>query len=419
MYRNTAGRRLRSLAILLFGSLVISTLFIGTQSEGAEFTFKPSIILREEYDDNIFLTRDNTEGDYITRALPSVSMNYKGSLWDWTLNYTLHWWYYAKLREGNTSHDATIVSKTKLIQNFLYLDVYDTYSSVVLNPRLASTETNLQQNRSDTNVLSVSPYVKYEIDPAMALSGGYRYTNIWYRQESGINRQMHTGFVAGEFLISPVVTLKVNADFTADRPEKTFPDNNQVSLFAGVVYKISPKMNFDATLGWRWIDFEVRDDAKRPVYNMGLIYRLSEKGQIELRAAAVVLQSPEEGIYDSRTEQITVRYGETISISGSIFHRYDKYLERDRKDDVYGVTTSLEYRPDQRLTFGINGGYEKDKYLPQNEKRDIYTGALIIDYKLTAKATLGATYNFNKSTGDIHFDNYTDNVIGLQLKVEI
>lgn len=394
--------------------------FSNTSSEGAEFTFKPSITMREEYDDNIFLTRDNTEGDYITRVLPSVSMNYKAPLWDWTLNYTLHWWYYAKLREGNTSHDATLISKTKLIQNFLYFDVYDTFSNVVLNPRLASTETNLQQNRSDTNALSVSPYIKYQIDPAVALSTGYRYANIWYRQESGINRQMHTGFVTGEYLISPLVTLKASAEFTADRPEKTFPDNNQVSLFAGVVYKISPKMDFDGILGWRWIDFDAQnDDTKRPVYNMGLIYRLSEKGQIELRAEAAVLQSPEDGVYDSRTEQIAARYGEAFSISGSIFHRYDKYLEQDRKDDVYGVKIGLGYRPDQRLTFGIGGSYEKDKYLPQNDKRDIYTAALGIDYKLTAKATLGVTYSFNKSTGDVPFDNYTDNVVGLQLKVEI
>ncbi len=399
-------------------TVVSAMLFLCAESGAGEFSIKPSIILREEYDDNIYLTKDNKESDYITRVLPSLNMKYSAPLWDWSLDYTLNWWYYAKLRQGKDSHYARLVSQIKVIQNFLYFDVHDNYESVVLNTRAASTESNLLQNRSDTNNLSVSPYIKYQADP-FVVSTGYRYNNIWYREASGIKRQMHTGFVTGEYKISPVLTLQTGAEYTADRPEEPEPDNNRVSVFAGAIYKISPKLKFDGTLGCRWINFDELDDTTRPLYNVGFIYLLSKQGQIELRAKSTIVQSPEDGLYDSRIEEVVVRYGEAVSVNGSIFHRYDIYLEEDRKDEAYGVIAGLEYRPDQRLTFSIKGGYERDKYLPDDDKRNIYTAFLGVDYKLTAKATLGLTYYYNKSDGDRRADNYTDNVVGLQLKIEI
>ena len=423
MMSNNIASHTRSLSLAVFQ--IVAVLFSVTvgciDAEAGEFTIKPSLILREAYDDNIFLTQDNKESDYITQVLPSVNMTYTAPVWQWTLDYTLNWWYYANLGETKDSHYAKLVSKTKVIENFLYLDVFDSYTSVVLNERRAYSESNLFQNRSDTNTLSASPYIKYQIDPSLILTGGYRYTNIWYREDQGINRQLHTGYVSGEYKISPVLTLQAGADYTADMPEDPDPDDNQMSLSVGAIYKIGPKMTLDGNLGYRWVDFdsEDEDDERRPLYNIGLVYLLAEQGQIEIRALSSLVMSPSRGLYDSRLEQVAVRYGEAFSIKGSIFHRYDKYLQEDRKDDIYGVTAGLEYRPDQRLTFGIGGRYEHDKYKPENEKRNIYAASLGVDYKLAPRATAGVMYNYTKSDGDRPDDNYTENIVGIQLRLEI
>ncbi|MEW6215385.1 MAG: TIGR03016 family PEP-CTERM system-associated outer membrane protein, partial [Nitrospirota bacterium] len=182
------GFRILSIAAFL------SVVYNRPESEGAEFSLRPSVTVREEYDDNILLTKDNRIDDYITRIMPSVGITYKTPLWDWTLDYTLIWWYYSKRGEGDTSHNLTLMSKVNVIKNLLYLDISDTYSSVVLEPRRPSTEINLAINRTDSNTLNLSPYIKYQIGPATALSAGYRYTNIWYKEVTGIDREMHTGF---------------------------------------------------------------------------------------------------------------------------------------------------------------------------------------------------------------------------------
>jgi uncharacterized protein (PEP-CTERM system associated) len=111
------------------------------------------------------------------------------------------------------------VSKTKVIDNLLSLDVEDHYYSVVLDPRKPSTEANLETNRTDTNDFKASPSISYAINPAMTLTAGYRYTNIWYRESDSINRQMHTGFASLQNAFSPTLTAALGVEYMADRPE--------------------------------------------------------------------------------------------------------------------------------------------------------------------------------------------------------
>ena len=390
--------------------------FSGTKSEGAEFTIRPSITVSEEYDDNIFLTHEGRVDDYITRIMPSVSIHYKTPLWDWTLDDTFSFWYYANRGKSETFNDGSLTSKVTVIENFFYLDLGDRYSSVVLNPRQPSTDTNLATNRSDSNNLVLSPYIKYQLTPATLLTTGYRYTNIWYRDKTAVSRQMHTGFATGEYKLSPVLSTYVGAEFVADRPEKIDPDNNQTAVFARTVYKMNPRTTFDGSIGYRWIDFSVGQDEGRLNYDASLIYRFSEHGQIELKAASVLTSSPLDGVLQSRIEQATVKYGEAFSVSGSIFHRKDSYLESDLVDVAYGGTAGVEYKPEPRLTFKAAGRVERDKFLPGDDVRKIYGGSGEMDYQLQEKMTLILSYNYTRENARDNSFEYTDNVVTVQIR---
>jgi hypothetical protein len=406
--------------IMLCTGAAIGIFMDYASTEGSEFSIKPSIMLRQEFDDNIFLENDNKTSDYITRVLPSVNMRYNAPFWEWTLDYTLNWWRYWDLKETDYSNTANLASKMKLIQNFLYLDINDVYSSVVINPRRPSTETNLQQNRTDTNNLSVSPTLRYHITSTVVFTGGYRYTNIWYREEGSVNRQLHTGFGYVDYLVNPRLTASVGAEYTADRPAGDEPSNDQSVVYFRMQYKFGPRLDADIAIGYRQIKYDDgRNDDVGLSYNGTINYHLPETGNVEIRASSVITPSPTLGEIESRTGQITVRYGEAFSVNGSFFYRKEKYLEEDRQDNIYGGTAGIEYRPDQRMTLRVGVGIEKDKYLPQNNRRDIYAAFTGIDYRITAKATLGVTYNYSKSSGDVTSDNYSDNLVGLQFRMEI
>jgi hypothetical protein len=399
---------------------VFSIGYCCSQAEGAEFSLKPSITLREEYDDNIFLTKDNRVDDYITRILPSLSIDHKTPSWDLSTAYTLDWRYYFRQKEGRDSHTLDLTSQVRVIKNFLYLDIADTYASVVLNPRRPSTNTNLTVNRTDSNNATISPYIKYQISPVMSLSTGYRYLNVWYRDKQGINRQMHTGFATVGYTVNPKLNTFLSADYTWDRPDSNTSvdvNNNQTSISFGATYTLSPQTNVSGTIGYRWITFSDGFKKHMPFYSAALSHHFSGTGLIELRGSSTITADPQFGVFESKTGQLTVKYGQLFIVNGSIFYSRNKYLETDRKDDTFGLTAGIEYKPKPRLTYRASGRYENDKFFPEDTKREIYNAYGEIAYLLTSKATLSFSYTYTRSISQITIDDYWDNVAAVQVTI--
>jgi len=387
------------------------------QANGAEFSLNPSIAVQQAYDDNIYLTKENREGDYITRMLPSFNLQYRSESWDLSSDYTLNWWYYWNLKQGGDSHNLTLASQVRVINKLLYFDVADKYLSVILKPQKPSTDINLQVNRSDFNEAKISPYVKYQVTPLLFLSSGYRYTNNWYRESDGVNRQMHTGFAAIEYKVNPKLNTAFSAEYTYDSPDKNpFNDANyQTTALLRVQYTLAPLTDLDASIGYRWITF-TNDRADNIIlYTVILTHRFKGAGRIELRAKSTSTASPEFGIVQSCSEQLNLSFGETLIFSGGIFHNNDKYLETNREDIAFGLSTGIEYRPQPRLTYNISGTYERDKFLPGDEKHDIYGASGEIAYRLTNKATVSLTYAQNN--GQFESYDYSDNVVAVQVNV--
>ncbi len=405
--------------ILLSLSACLSVLFILSQADSAEVTFKPSIVLSEEYDDNIFLTDDNRKGDYITRILPSFHIDYKTPFWDLNSDYTLNWRYYANMKQGKDSHNLNLKSQVRIVRELLYLDMSDIYSSVVLNPRQPSTDVNLDINRSDSNNAIVSPYVKYQINPMSSLTTGYRYTNIWYRKGDAVNRQTHTGFATVEYLYSRRLKTSLSAEYTYDRPENNPLDkpNNRTTVSVRAIYALNQRTDIDGSFGYRWIHFSDGRRENMPVYSALLTYRFHETGRIELTANSSFTPSPELGTLESRTGQIAVVYGKPFVINSSVFYRRDKYIERDQQDDTVGLTLGLEHKLNPRWTYKVSGRYEHGRFLPEKTERDTYGASGEASYALTNKASISLSYNHTRQNGQLEYDDYRDNIIVLRANI--
>jgi hypothetical protein len=400
---------------------VLYIIFNLSESEGAEFSLNPSIVVREEYDDNIYFRKDNRVDDYITRVMPSVSLYYRTPILDFNSDYTLNWWYYSKRGESDTSHSLTLISKINMIKNFLYLDISDTYTSVVLEPREPSTESNLERNRTDSNTLNISPYMRYAISASNTFSAGYRYTNIWYERD-GTDRQMHTGFANIRHVFSSMLNASLGGEYTADRPyteHKNDQNNDQTALFFGVSYNTSPKIVLDGTVGYRWINYFHGRDEDSIFYKTGLSYRFSEAGQIEARFSSSFTNSPLYGLIKSQTENLSVKYGRVLSVNGNMFHRKEKYSEVERKDDAIGGSIGFEYKPTFRLTLSISGRHEQDKFLPEGERKKLYGASGGINYRLTDKTAVSTSYTYTKEDYKKNMSDYTDNFVMAQIRTSL
>lgn len=413
-----------SIATLLY------ILFNLSESEGAEFSLNPSIAVREEYDDNIYLRKDNRVDDYITRVMPSVSLYYRTPILDFTSDYTLNWWYYAKRGESDASHNLTLLSKARIIKNLLYLDISDIYTNVVLEPRQPSTESNLTQNRTDSNTFNASPYLKYQASFTTAFSAGYRYTNIWYRGKNGMDRQTHTGFTNIEHTFSPRLSMSLGGEYTADRPyteTKSDMNNDQIASFLKTSFRISPETGFDGTVGYRWINYYHGRDEESIFYNAGLTYTFYETGQAEVRFSNSFTSLPLSGVVKTETEQLLLKYGKLLSINGNIFHRKEKYsvVNRtddavvNRTDDAVGGSIGFEYKPTFRLTLSISGRHEQDKFLPEEERKKLYGASGGINYRLTDKTTVSTSYTYTKEDYKKSTSDYIDNFVMAQIRTSL
>jgi uncharacterized protein (PEP-CTERM system associated) len=409
----------RTIYFYAFAAIFSAAIFCCSDAYAADVLIRPSISLSEEYDDNIFLAKDNTTADYVTRVAPSVSIAYKTEIWDLALKDTFHWWYYAKQRKGYYSNDGSLSSKLVVLRNFFYLDVLDTYSSVVLNPRGPSTESNLNINRTDSNVLNATPYMKYQIDPSTAATPGFAYTNIWYRSGGGVNRQQYKGFLELEHGFGPRFNALLHAEYLADRPADINPNDDQTAVSLSLFYTLDPKTKIDGTAGYRWINFSDSLNHNSAEYNVGVAYQLPAKGKVELRASQSVSFSATQGSVQNMLQQLTASYGESLSVNGRIYHARDNYFEIGQTNDAWGAAAGVAYAPDSRRTYRISGRYEKGRFLPQDEDRKVYGASVGIEYRLTATATLSLADDYTKSSGQLDSDNFIDNIVALQLRIAL
>jgi len=67
-----------------------SLILITVSSSSAKLDINAAVGLREEYNDNIFLTRTDRKEDFITRVSPSVVLKYSHHFLDLSLDYGLN-----------------------------------------------------------------------------------------------------------------------------------------------------------------------------------------------------------------------------------------------------------------------------------------------------------------------------------------
>jgi uncharacterized protein (PEP-CTERM system associated) len=102
------ARRSLQTSIRIAAAICILLSGLTMRAEGAVFRIEPSIVLSEEYNDNILLRGRDSERiyAYVTRVAPTARIIYTTSFWDWDINYT-YFYYYYNFKTGGEQHDQT------------------------------------------------------------------------------------------------------------------------------------------------------------------------------------------------------------------------------------------------------------------------------------------------------------------------
>lgn len=418
--------------VLLIGMLAS---FLGLASPSrADFQITPSITLREEYNDNIFLTHTDKKDDFITSISPSLHIGYTASILTLSLDYGLDIRLYAKNSDENltsisNAQRAKVDNTFSLYRDIFFIKVSDEYSRVPIDERRQVALDNYIVNMTDSNNLFVSPYVVYPLTGALKTRFGYSYANQWYRDGNSYGN--HDGFAGITMDITPNINASITYDYlihrligTPARNLRAFLLDNydrQTALFAAT-YAATPKLSLSGSVGPTWFQYKNREDANTSdlLWSAKATYKLTDFISLVAGYNRGFEDSVDSGTYLTEKVEGTISYSGRIPLSVGIHKTRNTYKVIDRKDESSGLTvnSSIPIPIAPKLSGNITGTYDSYTFNPGNEDVKRYSASFFIAREMRITTlTLGYTFNHNDSSIDVN--DYTSNIVYVQARFAI
>ena len=393
--------------------------FILSSPVWAEFRFTPSISLREEYDDNIFLTADDEEDDFITTITPAISLGYDTERLKLSLDYSfIAYFYMHNSSENEISHNAQFDSTLTVLRDFLFLKVTDAYSRVTIDQRRQVVQDNRFVNTSDSNRLTVNPYLEYPLSGTLKFKTGYTYENIWYKEEEGDDEEIHLATAGFIKEISPKLTASLFYSYSIHdiKTDGDLEDYDRQDVTLGANYQLTQKLSINGSYGHAWLNYKERDNDDSDIWDANANYQITEAVSFKIGYAQNFATSVDAGTSKNETVFASIARQGTISLSLMAFNRNDTYLDEDREDESSGVTASASYPITPNLTGRVTGLYTYDKFLPEDEKVNRYGAGISFDYALRLM-TISLGYSYDLSNSNIEINDYRNNRAWVQARM--
>jgi hypothetical protein len=405
--------------------LVVLFLLISTISTvyAADFNIRPSITISEEYNDNVFETNNKT-ADYITRVIPGIAFGYSAPFWDWDLSYNYDYRYYARnSRNGDDTHNLATKGLLRLIDDFLLLDISDTYSRVSLDVSRDRTQEGLFANQSDSNIFTASPYIKLHPGRSASVKTGYRYTNVWYKDPSGIDRRDHVGFMEATYELSPKLNLTANYTYTHENSRTPY-DRHDPNL--GFKYEYGDRSSIFGQGGYTWFNSRNGTASNDPFWNAGITHSFDHIS-IKLLSGVQYPVDPVSGV--TRETDYSLEINKDLnrgSVGASVY--YSKYKGNNIVingnpsgsiadiSNKYGAGITAKLELTTKLTGSLTSSIERyNKTSTNSYTRRILVNP-ILSYALPREFTIGLNYAFIDSYSPVTLtDRYQINRISLEL----
>jgi len=384
----------------------------------AELSFTPSISLREEYNDNIFLTADEEEGDFLTTVSPAVDLAYVYRGLDIALDYRLNFDFYAYNPDFNEVRQlGRLDSTVSPYRDVFFIKVSDVYKRVPIDERRQVVVDNVLANATDTNRFLVNPYLEYPLSSTLRARLGYTYENIWYKETDGDDAENNSADLSIIKEVSPKITASLMYTYLSHRPERTEDYDRQDAGF-GIKYKVSPRLSLDAGAEQTRFDYKAGTHLDSTSWKIKAGYLFTEALAFSAGYSEGFSDSVNVGAYKRKAATGAVTYKGKNTVSLTAFSNTDDYITIDREDRSRGATLASGIQLTPRITGVFSGKYTYYEFLPGEERVDRYSLALSLNYKLrTIAATLGYTHNLSDSTIDAN--DYRSNTAWLQVRLAI
>lgn len=396
----------------------------------AEMRAVPSITLQGEYDDNIYLTRNNKKKDFITRITPSLSFIYLADGNSVYIDYAPTFINYADhSSENSTVNNLNARSSLSLYRDILMLDISDRYTRSVIDTRGRAGADTLSadtvDNYTDTNIFTIAPRLRYRLTPLLTTEAGYHFTDTRYSRRGMSDVREHGGFASADYQLTSRFKTGVRYDFVnLNFDRQSSVDYNQHSLALTAGYRLGARTELTARVGNTWVDYDGQRDRQSSLFNVAITRGFTENTTLTVIYDRNVYQSSQaiasdRGFYDSlddstyRSDRISARFEGRVTprLTSTLaaYYQKDDYLNSARETEARGGDISLSWQATQKTTVTARGSYRETDYHPENRQDDLWSYGADISYRFTPRFDAGIGYIHTERDASLRDSEYADN----------
>ena len=369
--------------------LLLSFLFLmpAPTAIAAQVLFTPAIVISQQYTDNIYLSYQNTEDDYITTAgidlTGQMIWRTAGFLLNYNPTYNRYW---ENDNLNNWRHSANI----------------DIWKDFTRNTKFSLRDSYLQSNDpADTS----SPT---ELDNQFIDAN--RQGRDEYLTNTAETRLSHNFGSDDSFSIA----VFYSAFREIDPPSLTTTnDNNIITPAFILLYNIGPRWGIDFNTSYAISDYFEQEDRRQLNGSLKLSYLITRSLSSFINYQHTILTYEQNADSDYQILNPTAGFRYTFQdnahIELGLGYYSQQYNDTSKNTDGYNVSADISKRwTIRRAYFGITGnsGYQID----DDETRDngfniYYQGRVDAGYNFTPKLTGSVYFNYR-------YDDYPDDPTG-------
>ena len=405
---------MKNLPGLIMMALLIAVLC--PVSVQAAMEFHPYLTVEEEYNDNINLSSNNEEEDWITTLQPGISLTYDNRSIEATVDYSLRYRFYKNNDEDNLDEFEDVQRADATVLFFagrpFTLRVTETISRETLDERDDFEFSD--EDRSTLYHLTVLPEYNWRLTPTFSLVFGYGYERLDYVESRGNDSEAHSGRVSLVKILNASSEVFARYEYTAHQSDDEEEYDRQ-DYILGLTQQLGARTTASLEGGYAEVEYESGYDTDSTTWLVNLAYRLSEALTFSLAYSQDFTLTAEDGLTETQEASLTAAYQkESLTASAALFWNQSDYLRENREDEAMGVRCDLTKPLARNLAANFDAEYERAQFDDAlgTEDVDRVTLGTSLDYLYRRfTASLGYRYRINES--DIDTNDYTNNIFTL------
>ena len=403
-------------ALALFGMM------FSASNVWSAFEIHPYLTLEEEYNDNIFLSDENEEEDWITTVEPGISLSYDNRSVAATVDYSLRYRFY-KDHEDETLDKFKDVQRADATALFFggrpfTLRLSETISRETIDER-DDNEFNDIENRSTVYHTTAVPEYRWQLTPTFSLVFGYTYDRYDYVDARGNDSEEHEGRFSLVKQLSATTEVFARYAYTVHQSDADEDEFDRQDYILGLTQQLGRRTTVSIEGGYSDIEYDSGFETDGTNWLVDISYHLSEPMTLSLGYSQDFTTTAEDGLTETQEASFGVIYEkEVMTASTELFWNDSDYVRQDREDEAYGVRFDLSRHLTRAFTVNADAEYEWATYDDPgvDEEVDRFTVGASFGYEYRRfLASLGYRYRINDS--DIDVNDYTNNIVTLSATV--